>query len=72
MTKHIHIHVGGKTKDAEPVDLSNVKDLKSAVMQCERKAESLGNSIKDDLLKKACKAAEAKLEEARRILHAAI
>ncbi len=66
----IHVH---KVKDADrDTELSAVKDLKSSIMQAERKAESVGQLVTDSKLKKACQQAEAKLEEARRIIYQAL
>ena len=74
MSKQIHIYLGAKTKDApaatEEQQKGLLRDLKSAIMDAERKAESFGAKCSGNA-KDACKSAEEHLKAARQAVHSA-
>jgi hypothetical protein len=64
---HVHVHVG--TKDGDREDSSNITSLKGDLVRLASKISALGSTTSNPQLKKACKGAEQKVDEARSFLH---
>ena len=73
MSKHIHIHVGGKTKDAS-ADFTKaaMSTVRGSLMPLSSKLATIGSSADDSKLKNACFKAEELIDQARKVLFEAV
>ena len=74
MANHIHVYVGGRTRDATTPEVTkaNMTSVRQGLMPLSSKIASTGSSAEDMKLKNACFKAEELIDQARKVLFDAV